>query len=142
MVFASACEYFAARQLDGPACVIADLHLPEMTGLDFQRRIAPTCRPIIFWARHADLASAVHAIKAGAVDVLTPSSTDHDPQCAVQMALDQDAAVRIPPLPCTAYPARSANSVAVALPRPDEHPVMSTVLRIAGSDRLLELQER
>jgi FixJ family two-component response regulator len=93
-VFSSAAQYLADRQSDRPACVVADLNLPDMTGLEFQRRIASTHRPVIFWARNADLWSAVRAIKAGAVDVLAPSSSDGDLLCAVRIAIDQDRAVR------------------------------------------------
>lgn len=93
-VFASAAQYLAGRQADRPACVVADLDLPDMTGLEFQRRIATTHRPIIFWARNADLWSAVRAIKAGAVDVLAPSSGDGDLLYAVRIAIDQDRAAR------------------------------------------------
>jgi FixJ family two-component response regulator len=94
VLFATAAQYLAARMPEPPACLVADLILPDMSGLELQRRVAAT-RPIVFWSYDADLSSAIHAIKAGAVDVLPASASDMDILRAVHVAIDQDRATRL-----------------------------------------------
>jgi RNA polymerase sigma factor (sigma-70 family) len=94
VLFASATQYLAAQLPQLSACLVADLILPDMSGLELQRRVAAT-RPIVFWSYDADLSSAIHAVKAGAVDVLSASASDTDILRAVHIALDQDRASRL-----------------------------------------------
>ena len=68
--FASAAEYTAFRKPDLPACLILDVVLPDVSGLDLQKRIAETDAPILFVTRQVDVPCLVRAVKAGAVDFL------------------------------------------------------------------------
>lgn len=73
----------------GPACVVLDVRMPGMTGLELQPRIA-RCRPevpVIFLTGHGDIPMAVHAIKAGAVQFLTKPVHDEDLLAAIRQAL-------------------------------------------------------
>jgi len=88
--FAFATEYLLARPPDVPACLVADLNLPDMTGLELQQRIAATHTPIVFCARKADVPTAVRAMKAGAVDVLAALASDEDLLHAVCIAVEKD----------------------------------------------------
>lgn len=67
----SAAAYLACEKADAPACIILDVVLPDMSGLELQRRLAGTCAPIIFVTRRAEIACSVRAMKAGAFDFLT-----------------------------------------------------------------------
>src|SRR5690606_31058800 len=72
MAFASGGEYMAADKPSAPACLILDIELPDMNGLDLQRQIAEGDHPpIVFITGHGDIPSSVRAIKHGAVDFLT-----------------------------------------------------------------------
>jgi FixJ family two-component response regulator len=90
-VFGTAAEYLGFTRPDLPACLILDLHLPDMNGLHLQQRIAATHVPIVFLASGpADVASSVRALKAGAVDFLTAPVSSTDVLCAVESAIDLD----------------------------------------------------
>lgn len=87
--FASALEFLAAQHLDGPCCLILDVRLPGISGLDFQTELAKAKKetPIIFLTGHADIPMSVKAMKAGAVEFLTKPFREQDLLDAVQEAL-------------------------------------------------------
>ena len=89
--FGSAAEYMACSKPDLPACLILDVQLPDMNGLDLQGRIAQGDAPhIVFITGHGDIPSSVRAIKAGAVDFLTKPFKQEDLMRAVDSALAQN----------------------------------------------------
>jgi FixJ family two-component response regulator len=92
VAFGSAAEYRASAKLDLPGCLVLDVNLPDMSGLDLQLQIACTDAPIVFVADRADIPSSVRAIKAGAVDFLTSPISESDLLHAVRtaIALDRD----------------------------------------------------
>jgi FixJ family two-component response regulator len=98
--FGSAAEYMASPQPDVPACLILDVELPDMNGLDLQRGIAQSRldqgnRPhVVFVTGHGDIPSSVRAIKAGAVDFLTKPFRQEDLMRAVESALAQNRDAR------------------------------------------------
>ena len=81
---------------DGTACLVLDVRLPEMSGLKVQEELARTgvCVPIVFVTGHSDVAMAVRAMKAGAVDFLTKPFRSQDLLDAVFAALERDSARR------------------------------------------------
>src|SRR5215472_4679646 len=81
---------------DAPSCLVLDVRLPGLSGLDFQRQLAArNCRiPIIFITGHGDIPMSVRAMKAGAVEFLTKPFRDQDLLDAVRIALDRDCARR------------------------------------------------
>src|SRR3954462_4968882 len=77
--FAAAAEYTAYPKPDLPACLILDVELPDINGLDFQSQIQQGNHPpIVFVTGHGDIRSSVRAIKAGAVDFLTKPFIEAD----------------------------------------------------------------
>ena len=95
-VFASADEFLARPQTSVPSCLILDLSLPGLSGLDLQRRIASeqSRLPIIFITGHGDIPSSVQAMKAGAVEFLTKPFTDDALLSAVRQALERSRIAR------------------------------------------------
>jgi len=91
-LFASAAELLAAKLPDVPRCLVLDIRLPGVSGLDFQAQLAksPSEMPIIFMTGHGDIPMSVRAMKAGAVDFLTKPFRDQDMLDAVTAALDAD----------------------------------------------------
>ena len=89
--FASAPEFFAAKRPDGACCLILDVRLPGVSGLDFQAELskAKIQIPIIFITGHGDIPMTVRAMKAGAVEFLTKPFRDQDLLDAVQVALER-----------------------------------------------------
>ena len=81
---------------DAPSCLVLDVRLPGLSGLDFQRELATRniCIPIVFLTGHADIPMSVRAMKAGAVEFLTKPFRDQDLLDAVRVALDRDRARR------------------------------------------------
>ena len=77
---------------DTPSCLVLDVRLPGLSGLDFQRQLAArNCRiPIIFITGHGDIPMSVRAMKAGAVEFLTKPFRDQDLLDAVRIALEKD----------------------------------------------------
>ena len=77
---------------DAPSCLVLDVRLPGLSGLDFQRQLAArNCRiPIIFITGHGDIPMSVRAMKAGAVEFLTKPFRDQDLLDAVRIALEKD----------------------------------------------------
>jgi FixJ family two-component response regulator len=89
--FGSAAEYLAFPKPDLPACLILDLELPDMSGLDLQKRVAGDHHPpIIFMTGHGDIPSSVDALKHGAVDFLTKPFEQSTLIEAIRAALAQD----------------------------------------------------
>jgi FixJ family two-component response regulator len=91
-LFGSAHEFLERDRPNIPSCMILDIRLPGMSGLDFQRRLAEAKIhiPIIFITGHGDIAMTVRAMKAGAVEFLTKPFNDQDLLDAIQHALEQD----------------------------------------------------
>lgn len=95
ITFGSAGDYVRAEKPDVPACLILDVELPDINGLDLQRQIAEGGHPpIVFITGHGDIPSSVRAIKDGAVDFLTKPFSDEDLMKAVEAAIAQDMAAR------------------------------------------------
>jgi FixJ family two-component response regulator len=89
--FATAADYVAHAKPDFPACLILDVELPDINGLDLQRQIAEGDHPpIVFITGHGDIPSTVRAIKHGAVDFLTKPFSDADLMTAIRAAIAQD----------------------------------------------------
>ncbi len=91
-VFGSAQEFLAGAKIDGPSCLVLDVRMPGLGGLDCQRRLseAGLRLPVIFMSGHGDVPMTVRAMKAGAVDFLTKPFRDQDLLDAVNQALEQD----------------------------------------------------
>ncbi|MGG6898420.1 response regulator transcription factor [Rhizobium sp. BR 315] len=95
-VFGSAGNYVNADKPDVPACLILDIELPDINGLDLQKQIADGGHPpIVFITGHGDIPSSVRAIKHGAVDFLTKPFSDADLMAAVHAAIAQDREKRL-----------------------------------------------
>ena len=93
--FGSAGDYIRAEKPDTPACLILDVELPDINGLELQRQIATGDHPpIIFITGHGDIPSSVQAIKHGAVDFLTKPFSDADLMAAIHAAIAQDRKTR------------------------------------------------
>lgn len=91
MTFASAGAYVDAEKPKRPACLILDVELPDINGLDLQHQIAGGDHPpIVFITGHGDIPSTVRAIKHGAVDFLTKPFSDAALMQAIRMAVAQD----------------------------------------------------
>ncbi len=88
---------FLHRDLpDAPSCLVLDVRLPGLSGLDFQRELAARkiSIPIVFLTGHGDIPMSVRAMKAGAVEFLTKPFRDQDLLDAVRIALERDRARR------------------------------------------------
>jgi FixJ family two-component response regulator len=94
--FASAQEFLSRRAADGPSCLVLDVRLPGLSGLDFQRQLADAGIqiPIIFVTGHGDIPMTVKAIKSGAIEFLTKPFRDQDLLDAIHQALEHDRAWR------------------------------------------------
>jgi FixJ family two-component response regulator len=91
VAFASATEYLRLANPNGPSCLVLDVSLPDINGLDLQSSMPRADHPpIVFVSGHGDVPSSVRAMKAGAVDFLTKPWSDEDLLRAVRQALDQD----------------------------------------------------
>src|ERR1700739_1611190 len=92
----SAREFLEHRRLDAPACLVLDVRLPDLSGLDLQRELIRTEAPIpiIFITGHGDIPMSVRAIKEGAVEFLTKPFRDQDLLDAVRHAIETDRAER------------------------------------------------
>jgi FixJ family two-component response regulator len=95
-LFGSAKEFLLSKRPDGPSCLVLDIRLPGISGLDFQRELAEANIhiPIIFITAHGDIPMTVRAMKAGAVEFLTKPFRDQDLLDAIHAALEQDRAKR------------------------------------------------
>jgi FixJ family two-component response regulator len=94
--FATAPEFLSSPRSDGPSCLILDVRLPGMSGLDLQHELkrGKVTIPIIFLTAHADVPMSVRAIKSGAVEFLTKPFRPQDLLDAVQRSLTRDRIVR------------------------------------------------
>jgi RNA polymerase sigma factor (sigma-70 family) len=94
--FDSADAFLHKKPPDAPSCLVLDVRLPGLSGLDFQRELAAkNIRiPIVFLTGHGDIPMSVRAMKAGAVEFLTKPFRDQDLLDAVRIALERDRARR------------------------------------------------
>src|ERR1700737_383495 len=94
--FATTREFLRSKRPDGPSCLILDVRLPGVNGLDFQRELADADIhiPIIFITGHGDIPMTVKAMKSGAVEFLTKPFRDQDLLDAIHQALDRDRVAR------------------------------------------------
>ena len=95
-LFASVRDFLARAPYDGPCCLVLDVRMPGLTGLDLQEalRVAGQHLAIVFITGHRDVPVSVKAMKAGAVDFLTKPFREQDLLDAVTIALEQDRARR------------------------------------------------
>jgi FixJ family two-component response regulator len=94
--FATGQEFLSSKRTSGPSCLILDVRLPQVSGLDFQRQLSEigVQIPIIFITGHGDIPMSVKAMKSGAVEFLTKPFRDQDLLDAIQQALERDRAAR------------------------------------------------
>jgi RNA polymerase sigma factor (sigma-70 family) len=89
--FASARDFLSSKRASAPGCVVLDVRMPGLSGLDLQRDLADAeiQLPVIFVTGHGDIPMSVHAMKAGAVEFLTKPFRDQDLLDAIQEAIDR-----------------------------------------------------
>jgi FixJ family two-component response regulator len=94
--FGTAQEFLRIKRPDGPSCLVLDVRLPGINGLDFQHELADSGVqiPIIFITGHGDIPMTVKAMKSGAVEFLTKPFRDQDLLDAIYQALDRDRIMR------------------------------------------------
>jgi FixJ family two-component response regulator len=94
--FASAEEFLERPFEDGPGCLVLDLTLPDLSGLELQEMLARVHRdlPVVFITGHGDVPSSVQAMKAGAVEFLTKPFSDEDLLKGIRLAVDRHRATR------------------------------------------------
>ena len=94
--FGTAQDFLRRKRPDGPSCLVLDVRLPGVSGLDFQRQLADVGLriPIIFITGHGDIPMTVKAMKSGAVEFLTKPFHDEDLLNAIHQALDRDRVMR------------------------------------------------
>lgn len=94
--FATAREFLGRKRGDGPSCLVLDLQLPGMDGLDVQRELARSgdSMPIIFLTGHGDIPTTVKAMKSGAVEFLTKPFDDEHLLDAIRQALARNQVAR------------------------------------------------
>jgi FixJ family two-component response regulator len=94
--FKTAQEFLTTKRPDTPSCLVLDVRLPGLGGLDLQRELANTDPPIqiVFMTAHGDIPMTVQALKAGAVDFLTKPFRDQQLLDAVRQAIDRDRVIR------------------------------------------------
>src|SRR5215471_832483 len=94
--FASAQEFLARPWTGPPSCLVLDLQLPGLSGLDLQKRMAEAGMetPIVFLTGHGDIPASVQAMKAGAVEFLTKPFGEQDLLKAIHEAIERDRVIR------------------------------------------------
>ena len=94
--FATSEAFLRSQRPEGPSCLVLDVRLPGMNGLEFQRKLADAGIriPIIFITGHGDIPMSVKAMKSGAVEFLTKPFRDQDLLDAINQALDRDRVTR------------------------------------------------
>ena len=94
--FASGEDFLRAKRMNRPSCLVLDVRLPQMSGLDFQQRLTDTGIqiPIIFITAHGDIPMSVRALKSGALEFLTKPFRDQDLLDAIHQALERDRVAR------------------------------------------------
>ena len=122
-LFGSAAEFLQRKRPDGASCLVLDIRLPGVSGLDFQGQLlkADIRTPIIFMTGHGDIPMSVRAMKAGAVDFLAKPFRDQDMLDAVAAAIQRDQQAR------QADDAASALRTAYGSLTPREREVMALV---------------
>jgi FixJ family two-component response regulator len=95
--FATAKEFLLGKRQDAPSCLVLDVRLPGLSGLDLQHELkqADVDIPIVFITGHGDIPMTVRAMKAGAVEFLTKPFREQDLLDALQQALERDRAARL-----------------------------------------------
>ena len=94
--FTTGQEFLSRKRTTDPSCLVLDVRLPQMSGLDFQRLLTEIGMqiPIIFITAHGDIPMSVRALKSGAVEFLTKPFRDQDLLDAIQQALQRDRVAR------------------------------------------------
>jgi FixJ family two-component response regulator len=93
--FGSAAEFLEAEKPDAPACLILDLELPDISGLELQQELATgDAPPIVFITGHGDIPSSVRAMKAGAIEFLSKPFSEQELLKAIDTAIAADRAAR------------------------------------------------
>ena len=94
--FSSVADFFKAALPDGPTCLVLDVRLPGLSGLDLQRELATANRllPIVFITAHGDIPMTVQAMKGGAIEFLTKPFRDQELLDAIETGLAHDRARR------------------------------------------------
>jgi FixJ family two-component response regulator len=94
--FGTAQEFLRSKRPDGPSCLVLDVRLPGVNGLEFQHQLvdAGIRIPVIFITGHGDIPMTVKAMKSGAVEFLTKPFRDQDLLDAIYQALDRDREMR------------------------------------------------
>lgn len=94
--FGSTNEFLRFKRLDAPGCIVLDVRLPGLSGLDFQREMAKSNidLPVIFITGHGDVPMSVRAIKAGAIEFLTKPFRDQDLLDAIYVGIERDRSRR------------------------------------------------
>ena len=95
--FSSAEEFLRSERPDVPSCLVLDVRLPHLSGLDLQRELAKTevSIPIIFITAHGDIPMTVQAMKGGATEFLTKPFREQDLLDAIQRAINSDRSARL-----------------------------------------------
>jgi FixJ family two-component response regulator len=95
--FSSAEEFLRSQRPDAPACLLLDVRLPHLSGLDLQRELTKACVqiPIIFITGHGDIPMTVQAMKAGAIEFLTKPFREQDLLDGIRRAINFDRATRL-----------------------------------------------
>jgi FixJ family two-component response regulator len=94
--FASAAEFLTRPRADAPCCLVLDVQLPDLSGLDLQRRMVDVNNeiPIVFITGHGDIPTTVRAMKAGAVEFLTKPLVEGDVLESIRQAIARDRVAR------------------------------------------------
>ena len=95
--YSSTQEFLGANRSDGPGCIVLDIRLPGVNGLDFQEQLREigVSLPVVLMTGHGDIPMTVRGMKAGAVDFLSKPFRDQDMIDAVTTAIDRDRARRV-----------------------------------------------
>ena len=112
--FASPEEFLRRRRSESPSCLVLDVRMPGVSGLDLQRELARAERPIpiIFITAHGDIPMAVRAMKAGAIEFLPKPFRDEDLLDAIRQALDRDESAKVRRAEVTGISGRQARLTA------------------------------
>jgi FixJ family two-component response regulator len=123
-LFGSARDFLKCKRPDGPACLVLDVRLPGLSGLELQRELATAEFeiPIIFITGHGDIPMSVRAMKAGAVEFLTKPFRDQELLEAIDQAIERDGVSRAQRAQMTEL----RNRYALLTPR--EHEVLELVV--------------
>ena len=123
-VFASPVEFLAAYDPDIPGCLLLDLEMPDLNGLELQQALTERggALPIIFLSAHGDVPLSVQAMKAGASDFLTKPVRDQVLRAALRAAFEKDRVARLVRAELTGIEARLATLM------PHEHELLERVI--------------